>query len=300
MSDSARRLREPTGEVVRVGLQQRWFDDVYHLLLGASWPRLLGLVAALYVVTNAFFACLYLLGGDCIAGASPGSFHDAFFFSVQTLSTIGYGTMAPKGTYGSILVSFEALVGLIGVTMTTGLVFSKFARPTAAVIFSTPMVITPRDGRPCLMFRMGNARGNDVVEAAIRLSLIREEVTLEGERARRILDLKLLRNETPLFALSWTAFHFIDEESPLHGETEATLRAKKARFIVTFTGIDGTFAQSVHARHIYTEEDVVWGGRFVDIMSTTESGGLQVDYGKFHDVHRPEGTGTGTGGDEKT
>ncbi len=277
----------PTGAlgIVKIGLNTRTFDDIYHLLMEASWKRLIVFIAAMYLGTNAFFAGLYVLAGDSINGAEKGSFSDAFFFSVQTLSTVGYGVMAPKGFIGSTLVTFEAFIGLLGMAMASGLMFSKFARPTARVIFSSKMIVTTRDGKPCLVLRMANGRANnEIVEATLRISVLKPEVTAEGERMRRFHDLALVRSQTPLFTLTWLVIHVIDEQSPLFGETDASLHAMNARFIVTLTGIDSTFAQTVHARTSYFAGDVVWGGRFVDVTSQLPDGRLQVDYTKFNDV----------------
>lgn len=271
-------------DVVRVGGESRRFDDLYHYLLGAPWGRVLGVVAAFYLGINATFATLYVLGGDCIAGARPGSFVDAFFFSVQTFSTIGYGVMAPKNAYASVLVTLEALVGLLGVAMATGLMFSKLSRPTSRVLFSDRMVIAPRGGVPCLMVRMANWRGNDIIEAALRISVLKAEITPEGERFRRFHDLKLLRGQTPLFTISWVAFHPIDDESPLKGETAESIRDGNMRFIVTLTGLDATYAQTIHARKFYEHDHIVWGARFADVMSNTPDGRLMIDFSKFHDV----------------
>jgi inward rectifier potassium channel len=276
--------------VVRVGLERSYFDDLYHFLLVARWSHLLGIIAALYVGVNALFAGLYLLGGDVIAGAEPGSFGDAFFFSVQTLSTIGYGVMSPKGLYGCVLVTCEAFVGLLGIAMASGLMFSKFARPTSRVLFTRQLLIANRDGKPHLMFRIANQRGNDVVEASIRITVGKEETTAEGDRLRRLHDLKLIRNQQPLFVLTWTVMHPIDDSSPLYGESEESLINSNTNFIITFTGLDGTFASTVHARYIYSAEDLVWGGHFVDVTSVLPDGRLRVDYQHFHEIEplRPD------------
>jgi inward rectifier potassium channel len=270
--------------VVKIGLEKRSFDDIYHYLMEASWARLFGIIAVIYLSTNAIFAALYVLSGDSIAGAEKGSFFDAFFFSVQTLSTVGYGVMSPKGLLGGTLVTFEAFVGLLGMAMASGLMFSKFARPTARVLFSTKVIITTRNGKPCLVMRMANGRGNEIVEATLRVSILKPEVTAEGEKMRRFHDLVLARSQTPLFTLTWMVIHEINEASPLFGETEASLREMSVRMIVTLTGIDSTFAQTVHARTSYFAEDFVWGGRFVDVTSQLPDGRLQVDYTKFNDV----------------
>lgn len=270
--------------VVKIGLEKRSFDDIYHFLMEASWARLFVIIAAIYLATNALFATLYVVGGDSIVGAEKGSFLDAFFFSVQTLSTVGYGVMSPKGLLGSTLVTFEAFVGLLGMAMASGLMFSKFARPTARVLFSSKVIVTTRNGKPCLVMRIANGRGNEIVEATLRVSVLKPEVTAEGEKMRRFHDLVLTRSQTPLFTLTWMVIHEINEVSPLFGETEASLREMSVRMIVTLTGIDSTFAQTVHARTSYFAEDFVWGGRFVDVTSQLPDGRLQVDYSKFNDV----------------
>ncbi len=270
--------------IVRVGGEQRLAHDLYHALLQSSWKRLLATIASVYIGINALFAGAYVAGGDCVSGAQPGSFSDAFFFSVQTFSTIGYGTMAPKGTYASVVVSVEAFVGLVMVAMATGLMFSKFSRPTARVLFSKKMVVTRRHGRPTLLMRMANERGNDILEANIRITILRSEVTPEGDQIRRLYDLPLVRGDTPLFTIAFTAMHVVDEKSPLHNATSATLEAGEVRFIVSVAGHDATFGQTIHARYTYYAEDVVWNARFLDVMSTLPDGRLQLDYTKFHDV----------------
>lgn len=274
------------GDVVRVGTSTPYLADLYHLLLVCSWRRLLLTIASVYAAINASFAALYVAGGDCLAGARPGSFADAFFFSVQTFSTIGYGTMAPKTAYASAVVTLEAFVGLITVAMATGLMFAKFSRPTARVLFSDKMLVGTRNGKPTLMLRMANERGNDLIEATFRVTVLKPEVTDEGETIRKLHDVKLIRSDTPLFTVSFTAFHVIDEESPLWGVTEETMERDLLRFIVTVTGLDGTYAQTIHARRIYLANDVAWGGRFVDVLSTLPDGRMQIDLAKFHQIER--------------
>lgn len=274
---------DPT-QVIKVGGRGGYLDDLYHFLIAASWGRVMLLVASLYLAVNTTFALLYLAGGDCVTGATPGSFVDAFFFSVQTFSTIGYGVMAPKGLYASVVVTLEAFVGLVTVAMATGLMFAKFSRPTARVLFSDRMVIARRNGVPTLMMRMANERTNDIIEASFRLSVLKEEVSAEGERMRRMHDLKLVRSDTPLFTLTFQALHIIDESSPLHGLSEETLRDGLVRFIVTVTGLDATLATTIHARRIYNAHEIVWNARFADVLSNGPDGRLVLDYNKFHEI----------------
>jgi inward rectifier potassium channel len=276
--------RQEGGDAIRVGGKRGLTTDLYHFLLQASWPRVLLLVASAYLTINLIFASLYLAGGDTISGATPGSFADAFFFSVQTFSTIGYGVMAPKGAFAAVVVTAEAFVGLLMVAMGTGLMFAKFSRPTARILFSKKMVISQRDGKPTLMLRIANERGNDVIEASFRVTVLKEEISAEGERMRRLHDLKLVRGDTPLFTLTFQGMHVIDELSPLHGVTAETLRAGEMRFIVTVTGLDATFATTINGRHIYMADDVAWNARFADVLSNRADGRLQLDYDKFHEI----------------
>ena len=271
-------------DVRRVGLPSRPLGDLYHQLLKLSWSQLfVGLLIA-YIAANGLFALVYWMQPGSIENARPGSFYDAFFFSVQTMATIGYGKMTPATTLAHVLVTLEALVGLLGFAMATGFLFAKFSRPTARVIFSRVAILTVRDGAPSLMFRMANERANQIVEAQISLSLVRRETTAEGEAIRRIYDLKLARARTPVFVLSFTAVHPIGDDSPLKGATRASLVAAEASLVVTLTGIDDTFAQTVHARHAYAADEIVFGGRFADIMLGVVDGRRTIDYGKFHDV----------------
>lgn len=245
---------------------------------------LMGVLSLAYLLTNVLFALLYMSQSEGIGSSEEGDFVDAFAFSVQTLSTIGYGTLAPRTGMAHTLVTLESMAGLIGTAIATGLVFTKFAQPRAKVLFSNHMVVQRRNAKPVLSFRLGNARGNEIIEASLRVSVLMPEVTLEGEHMRRLVDLQLLRSTTPMFAMTWTVVHEIDEQSPLHGRDAASFHADGLRFIVSFTGIDATFSQTVHARHIYDHGDVRWGHRFVDIVDNAEDGRLRVDYQRFHDT----------------
>jgi len=269
---------------VQTGARDGHLSDVYHFLLVSSWTRLLAMLVTAYVASNSLFAFLYLLDDHGIAGARPGSFADAFFFSVQTMATIGYGQMVPQTFIANVLVTTEALVGLLGLAMVTGLTFAKFSRPTARVLFSRVAVMTQRDGVPCLMFRVANRRRNQIVEARIHVVLATTETTAEGEVIRRLRDLEMLRSQHALFALSWTAIHPITERSPLYGATPESLAAAEMEIIVSLTGLDETFSQTVHARHSYVPEEIVWNARFVDILSRLPDGRRVVDYTHFHDV----------------
>jgi inward rectifier potassium channel len=267
----------------RLGIRRSSWSDLYHFLLTTSWPRLIGLIVALYLVTNLMFAVLYLLGGDTIENARTGSFEDAFFFSVQTMATIGYGKMVPRGAYANALVTLEALTGMLYLAMATGLIFAKFSRPTARVMWSRVAVVAPRDGVPHLMFRLANQRGNQIVEATMRAVMSHNEVTREGERIRRFLNVELVRDRITFFALTWTVMHKIDEKSPLWGETVESLEAHGSELILSVMGLDDTFAQTVNARHSYLPSEIRWGHRLVDIIDLRPDGAV-IDYTRFDET----------------
>lgn len=272
-------------QFVRLGLPHFHWDDLYHWLLMISWLEFLGLIFILYLVTNLLFAFAYLAGGDGIANAQPGDFQDAFFFSIQTMATIGYGSMYPTTPYTHLLVAIEALFGLLGFAIATGLMFARFSKPTARVLFSRVAVICPYNGVPTLMFRVANQRNNWIVEAQLRVTIVLpSEVTSEGHSLRRLYDLKLVRSQTPILTISWMAMHEIDETSPLSGVTEDKLAEWNPEIIVILTGLDETVSQTIHARHLYGASDILWNVRFVDVLSRGKDGDRHIDYTHFHDV----------------
>jgi inward rectifier potassium channel len=190
----------------------------------------------------------------------------------------------PKTLYANIVVTIEAMAGLMGIAVTTGLAFARFSRPTARVLFSRVAVITPHDGEPTLMFRTANQRRNLILEAQMRVYMMRDEMTLEGDYIRRIYDLKLRRNQSPSFTLTWLAMHTIDEYSPLFGMTAESLVQSNTTLVISVSGIDETVAQVVHARHTYGATQILWNYQFVNIMHDTEDGNRYIDYQSFHDV----------------
>lgn len=261
-----------------------FWRDLYHLFLTVSWPRFLALIALVYIAANALFALAYLAGGNCLENARPRSFLDAFFFSVQTIATVGYGTVYPRTLYANIIVTIEVLVGLLGFAIVTGLIFAKFSRPTARVLFSRVATVAPFNGISTLMFRAANERRNQILEAQMRMFLVRNEVTAEGQSMRRFHDLRLVRNRTPIFSITWTVMHTIDETSPLYGATTDSLAKVEAEIVITFTGIDETVSQAIHARHSFPAQKILWNMRFVDILSRTPDGKVSIDHDRFHEV----------------
>lgn len=258
-------------------------ESMFALLLRQSWSALGLTMLGLYLTINVVFAVLFLLVPGSIAG-SEGGFADAFFLSVQSLATIGYGVLSPKGLWGNLLVTVESFVGIAYSALATGVFFAKFARPKPHVLFSRVCVVNVRDGVPTLCFRVGNLRGVDIVEAAIRVSVLRTHITAEGERMRRFYDIPLERDRTPLFTISWLVLHRIDERSPLIGATHDSLVAEDARLIVSLTGYDEAFGQTVYARHSYDARMIKFGERFVDVLETLPDGGVRVDFGRFHET----------------
>lgn len=270
-------------EVMGMGEWHSYWRDPYHLLITIPWTGFLLIVCIFYLAIHTLFALAYLLGGDCIANSQPGSFVDAFFFSVQTLASIN-GTMYAKTNYANIIVTIEAIIGLMAIPVMTGLAFARFSRSTARVIFSNVAVVTPYQGVPTLMFRAANERRNMILEAKMQVYLMRDEVTAEGEFMRRIYDLPLLRHQAPNFSLPWSIMHIINESSPLYGMTPDLLIQTHSSLIASLSGIDDTVAQVVHARHYYSAKDILWNSKFADIVHHTPDGHRYFDYNHFHDV----------------
>lgn len=281
------RINEPIGAIRVIGQDSSPHEDLYHSLLSASWRGFFAAIGVVYLLANAFFAGLYLLVPGSIQGARPGVFEDAFFFSVQTMATIGYGGMVPANRYANALVTFEALVGMISMALVTGISFARFARPTARVLFCEKLVISQRNGAPHLMARMANWRNNHVVEAEVRLIVLFTETTREGETMRRQVDLPLVRSRTSFFRLTFVVMHPIVEGSPFFGEGALErLKACDAQILVTLTGLDETLSQTIHARHAYPIEAVIPDARFADVISVGEGGIRTLDYTNFHEVIR--------------
>jgi inward rectifier potassium channel len=198
------------------------------------------------------------------------------------MATIGYGTISPQTPYAHAIVTVEAAFGILGVALVTGLMFAKASRPRASVLFSRPALIATYNRKPALMFRVGNAKGNEIIEATIHVSALIDVDSPEGLKFRRLHDLTLVRDMTPLFALSWTVIHVIDESSPLHGLDPESIDKRLVSIVCTMTGHDGTYSSTVHARHLYYPEDVRFGHRFVDVISFLPDGRPMVDYDVFH------------------
>ena len=269
--------------IIRGQDRTRW-TDFYHAILTVPWPVFLLALAVFFVALNAVFALAYMADPNGIANARPGNFWDAFRFSVQTVASIGYGVLSPKSDYANIVAVAEAFAGILNLALITGIVFSRFSRPTARVLFSEVAVITPYDGVPTLMFRATNQRGNRILDANITVSFARQWVSREGIAMRRIDELKLVRSRSSLFALSWTVMHPIDQESPLYGQTRESLAGMEAELVALLSGTDETLAAMIFARHSFKPQQIRWNHRFVDVLGFTPKGRRVVDLKRFHDT----------------
>ena len=260
------------------------FHDLFHHFMTVSWPRLFATLAAFFISFDLLFGFLYHLVPGCIANLNPPGFAGDFFFSVETLATVGYGDMHPQTAYGHTVAMMEIFVGLMSLALITGLMFARFSRPRARFLFTRNAVVRPIAGKPTLLFRAANERQNVVQDASARLRMLRDEVTEEGFRIRRISDLPLLRSQHPMFALGWTIMHAIDDASPLSLETAESLSNSRAMFVLTLSGTDENTGQTLMARSEYSSADIRWNSTFHDILEEAPDGTIHVDYSKFHDI----------------
>ncbi|MGI9086367.1 MAG: ion channel [Chthoniobacterales bacterium] len=271
-------------EFLKINAARRDWRDTYHWILSLTWPRFAAFILGVYLFINCAFAAAYAFGGPCIGKMTPGSFPAAFFFSIETLATVGYGHMYPANTYGHIVVTLEIIIGMFWIAVITGLIFVRFSRPTARILFSDSILIGNHDGRPSLMFRVANLRHTSMVEAEFRTIFSRDEKVKEGEMIRRFYPLKLYPERMISFPAALVIRHTIDEQSPLHGVTAETLKASDAFFLASTVSIELVMAASVQSQKGYSYEAVRFGERFVDVYEEKEHGTLVVDYGRLHDT----------------
>ena len=279
------RLRSLGGRrIVADGLERAPWSDFYHNAMTASWPVFFGALAAGFVAVNLVFALVYAVGDAPVANARPGSLSDLFFFSVETTSTVGYGDMHPQTDYGHFVATVEIFTGMCFLAVMTGLIFARFSRPRARFIFAEHPVVAVHQGQPTLMIRVANARNNTISQATARLWLFRVEKTVEGYELRRYYELMLDRREHPMFMLTWSIFHTIDETSPLYRMTANDLAAADATLTLNVGGVDDSSAQRLYARRLYSHRDIRWNHRYKDITSVSADGRLLIDYSLFHEV----------------
>jgi inward rectifier potassium channel len=266
------------------GTRWRPLDDLYHFVLTRSWSQFLGFATTFYVSANALFALAYWAVPGSVRGVE--SYADAFYFSVQTFSTVGYGALSPATHWANMLVTVESMVGLLCMALLTGLTFARFSRPSARVRFAAKIVSHERDGVPHLVFRVANERHNNIVEAQLRVLLLLSTTTREGYEMRVPHELELVRDRTALFMLTWIPMHRIDERSPFFGGPASLerLREQKAELFLSLSGLDDTSAQTVHARCRYSLDDIAWDHTFADVLTIEPDGTRVLEYEKFDEI----------------
>lgn len=286
--------RDGSFNVKRRGLPFWQSRSAYHVLLTMSWPRFLALVMAGYLLTNALFAIAYMATGTSgLSGDAATRFSSSFFFSVHTLGTIGYGNVSPENFAANVLVTIEAFVGLLGVALVAGIMFARFARPVADIVFSKFAVVGPYRDATAFMFRIANRKSNELVELQAKLLLTRRREAKDPGRS--FVQLRLERDRVSFFPLTWTIVHPIDESSPLYGVDADELRRSDAEFLILLTGFDETFSQNVHARSSYKWGEIVFDARFKNLFEPPdENGVLSVNIREIDEIEklgpRPVGT----------
>jgi inward rectifier potassium channel len=289
----SRKERRPNEQTIRFGgreiiisdgLHLSFWADISHRCMTATWPAFIGGAALVFVVFNAVFASFYWIGDQPISNVPGGAYIDYLYFSIETLSTAGYGDMHPQTHYGHFIAAVELFTGIFSMSLMTGLIFARFSRPNARLLFADNPVISNHDGKPTLMIRLANERHNIIGNATAKLWLLRNVVNVEGASHRRFYELPLVRNEHPALALSWTLFHIIDENSPLHQQSAEDLDAMSVSLSVVVSGYDIVATQTVHARRSYNHADILFGRNYADILGTQEDGRLRLDYGRFNET----------------
>ena len=270
--------------IKKIGAKARLTEDLYHTLLIFDWRKFFLSYLIFFLLFNLIFAFCYWVFPSTLAG-TDNSFFDAFSFSVRTFSTVGYGVFSPHSNWAhNIIVIVESVLSVFVTALLTGLIFAKFSRPKARIIFSNNVLINNFEGKRTLMLRMGNLRSNQIVEAHARMVVLKSLTTVEGESIRRQIDLNLTRSTSLFFALTWSVIHIIDENSPLYNMTAKDLIDQFVEIGVSVIGYDSTFSQSIHANCIYSPQDVVFDKYFNDIFDIKDNKIISLNYKNFHDL----------------
>ena len=281
-------MASPNRESVNVnskGLRSSFISDFYYRVMIATWPQFFVSAVLVYMCINAGFAIVYFIGGDMILNARPGSFVDAYIFSFQTSTTIGYGYLLPNNGVAHGIVMVDVFSGLIFVAVLTGLVFARLAKPQAIVRFGKQVVITKHRGQNTLLVRLANGRKrSSIVNCHVSAVLLTEDNDPQSIFERRFIDLELERDNVPIFSLTWTLAHIIDEQSALYGLDKQAIENRGMMLIITLDGIEEIFAQSVHTNHVYEAQDILLDKRFVDIIVKDKQGERIIDYTKFDEI----------------
>ena len=281
--------RDGSFNVVREGLDPFSSLSLYHWLLTISWPKFIGFIAGSYLVVNALFAFAFLLLGPDALQSTTGSFanqpfYRAFFFSVDTFATIGYGNIIPVGVAANTLVMIEALLNILGIALATGVIFARFSRPSPKIIYSRNAIVAPYRDKTALEFRIANARSNQLIEVQVQVILTKIEQT-GGSTVRKFYDLDLERHRVVFFALSWTIVHPIDSNSPMWGLSHKDLVDADAEFLILVIGTDDTASQTVHSRSSYKADEIVWDAKFASMFLRSESEGIiGMNLSRIHEI----------------
>ena len=276
-------------EFKKKGVSRFDLRDPYHLAVALTWPQFLATLLAMYLLVNiAFATCFWLVPGS-IANARPYNFPDALFFSIETLATVGYGEMYPATLYGHVVAATEIVCGVAFTAILTGLTFVRFSRPRANLVFASNPVVAMHNGTPTLMLRVGNGRANVLLDATTKLNVLLSVTTAEGKLFRRAQELRLERAHLPVFPLTWTLMHVMDQHSPLHGYDAAQMAAAGSQLFVTLEARDPTLATSVHEIRNYATEEICFGMRYVDAITTEEDGTLVADLAKIGEMEPDAG-----------
>src|SRR5258708_3040784 len=270
---NARVVRFGGREFIAEGLGRNFWAEISHRCMTASWPAFIGGAALIFVAFNAVFAVFYWIGDQPISNVPDRAYIDYLYFSIETLSTAGYGDMHPQTHYGHFIATVELFTGIFSISLITGLIFARFSRPNARLLFADHPVISSHEGKPTLMVRLANERHNIIGNATAKLWLLRNVVSKEGQSLRRFSELPLVQNEHPALALSWTLYHILDEQSPLYGLNADDLAASDVSLVVVVSGYDVVAAQIVDARKSYDYRDIRFGRRYADILDITDEGG---------------------------
>ncbi|MBQ0799910.1 MAG: hypothetical protein KBT63_11565 [Porticoccaceae bacterium] len=274
----------------RKGLKGSLVSDFYYRVMVASWTQFFVAAVLVYLSINAGFALIYYLSGDMILNARPGSFVDAYIFSFQTSTTIGYGYLLPKNGYAHAIVMVDVFSGLIFVAVLTGLVFARLAKPRASVMFSDNVVFTKHAGQDALLVRLASGRKHSsIVNTRVNAAVVMVDASPDSKIDRRFFDLTLERDHIPIFSFTWTLIHIIDQHSPLYGLDQDALDEQVVTLIVTLDGIEDIFAQTVHTHQIYDTKSFVFDKEFADLFSVHADGNLVIDYTRFNTLENTDG-----------
>jgi len=277
-------IEERFSKIRKIGTQSRFGVDFYHSLLVCNWKKFFALYLGAFFLFNLFFAFLYWLNPQTLSGTDT-SFWHAFAFSVQTFSTVGYGAFAPKSDVSHLIVIVESVFSIFITALLTGLIFAKFSRPSARIVFSKNVLINNFQGKRTLMLRMGNLRANQIAEAHVRIVALKSVKTAEGQSTRMQIDIPLLRSSSLFFGLSWSVMHEINESSPFFNMTSKDLISQNIEIGVSLIGYDATFSQSIHANCIYSAQDVVFDKYFEDVFEIKNDQVISLDYRKFNNLN---------------